>query len=141
MREEQNEILAKIRAENLATKRMVESKLDKLKKDSMESMENRIKAVRDEFILEIGQMQTKLDNFEATTKSHDELIRRLNEAHGAGQVTAREPYETQVSLIASYIPYQQGEDIQKKMEEMIHVHLELPNEKIVRDRVITGRQV
>ena len=132
MREEQNKTLAKIRAENLATKRMVESKLDKLKKDLMESMENRIKAVRDEFILEIGQMQTKLDNFVATTKSHDEHIRQINEAHGAGQVTAREPYEPQVSLIVSYIPYQQGEDIQKKMEEMIHVHLELLNEKIVR---------
>ena len=101
MREEQNKTMAKIRAENLATKRMVESKLDKLKKDLMESMENRIKAVRDEFILEIGQMQTKLDNFEATTKSHDELIRQINEAHGAGQVTAREPYEPQVSLIVS----------------------------------------
>ena len=130
MREEQNKTLAKIHAENLATKRMVESKLDKLKKDLMESMENRIKAVRDEFILKIGQMQTKLDNFEAKTKSHDELIRQINEAHGAGQVTAREPYEPQVSLIVSYIPYQQGEDIQKKMEEMIHVHLEPPNEKI-----------
>ena len=47
-------------------------------------------------------------------------------------MTAREPYEPQVSLIVSYIPYQQGEDIQKKMEEMIHVHLELPNMKIVR---------
>ena len=113
MHEEQNKTLAKIRAVNLATKRMVESKLDKLKKDLMESMENRIKAVKDEFILEIGQMQTKLDNFEATTKSHDELIRQINEAHGAGQVTAREPYKPQVSLIVSYIPYQQREDIQK----------------------------
>ena len=102
-------------------------------------MENRIKAVRDEFILEIGQMQTKLDNFEATTKSHDKLIRQLNEVHSARQVTVREPYEPQVSLIASYIAYQaqvqvqvqQGENIEKKMEEMKHVHLELPNEKIV----------
>ena len=76
-------------------------------------MENRLKEVRNEFILEIGQMQTKLYNFEAKTKSHDELIRQKNAAHGAGVVIAREPYKPLVSLIASYIPYQQGEDIQK----------------------------
>ena len=68
MREEQNKTLAKIRAENLATKPMVESKLGKRKKKLMEAMDNRIKAVKDEFILEIGQMQTKLGNFVAKTK-------------------------------------------------------------------------
>ena len=48
-------------------------------------MDNRIKAVRDEFILEIGQMQTKLGNFEAKTKWCAHERNRLDAAKLAQQ--------------------------------------------------------
>ena len=128
MRKEQNEALAHIKSEQTATKKMFESKLDKLKKELLESMIGRIKAVKDECILEVSKLDKRLDDFETKTKAHDELVRQLQETHGTGYKTSFEP---QVSIIVSNVPYQEGEDIREKMKEMINTHLVLPNEHII----------
>ena len=51
---------------------MFESKLDKLKKELLESMIGRIKAVKDECILEVSKLDKRLDDFETKTKAHDD---------------------------------------------------------------------
>ena len=91
-------------------------------------MIGRIKAVKDECILEVSKLDKRLDNFETKTKAHDELVRQLQETHGTGYKTSFEPL---VSIIVSNVPYQEGEDIREKMKEMITTHLVLPNEHII----------
>ena len=54
---------------------MFESKLDKLKKELLESMIGRIKAVKDECILEVYKLDKRLDDFETKTEAHDEQVR------------------------------------------------------------------
>ena len=57
MRTEQHDTLESIKNEQISTKRMFESKIDRLKKDLTETMGNKIKLVHDEFLISTANLQ------------------------------------------------------------------------------------
>ena len=130
MRTEQHDTLESNKNEQISTNRMFESKIDRLKKDLTETMENKIKLVHDGFLISTANLQNQLDNFKTKCNAHDELLRQMQETGGAGY---RTEYETDVTVLISSVPFQQDENIQQKMTELIYEHLQLPREiKIIR---------
>ena len=89
-----------------------------------------MKLVHDEFLIFTANVQNQQDNFKRKCNAHDELLRQMQETGDAGY---RTEYDPDATVIMSSVPFQQDENIQQKMTELIYDHLQLPREiKIIR---------
>ena len=129
MRDEQKKALQDINDEQKATKDMFGRELEKLKKELIDSIERKIKIVKDEIMSKVTGMQQKLKEFEKTVHAQDAIIKQLSEGN---TIQTAVPFYPDVTIIARNVRYHEGENITQKINDIIHTHLELPHEEVIR---------
>ena len=129
MRDEQKKALQDINDEQKATKDMFGRELEKLKKELIDSIERKIKTVKDEIMSKVTGMQQKLKDFEKTVHAQDAIIKQLSEGN---TIQTAVPFYPDVTIIARNVRYHEGENITQKINDIIHTHLELPHEEVIR---------
>ena len=118
MRDEQKKALQDINDEQKATKDMFGRELKKLKKE-----------LKDEIMSKVTGMQQKLKDFEKTVHAQDAMIKQLSEGNTTQTAV---PFYPDVTIIARNVRYHEGENITQKINDIIHTHLKLPHEEVIR---------
>ena len=73
-------------------------------------------------------MQQKLKDFEKTVHQ-DAIIKQLSEGN---TIQTAVPFYPDLTIIAWNARYHEGENITQKINDIIHTHLELPHEVVIR---------
>lgn len=100
----------------------VDNKLKELDKSLCAKFDTKVKEIRDSFDLEVGQLVSRLERLE------DKVIDR-----------ASDPYDPEVTICASDVPFEENEDIVTKVIKLVHEDLGLVNVTVVRAIRLTSR--
>ena len=112
-------------------KKTLEKKIDKLRNDLLENMNSKITALRNEITLDLGRETTRIDSVLNTIQS---IQQRLENVENSGPATLGNDNVTQaasdvrkdplndcsVTVIATNIPFNEGEDILQKATNLLH---------------------
>jgi len=110
-------------------KRMFESKLDKMKTDLMQNIDSRVSALRDEFSLEIGRenrrvddilrtvqsLQTKIDNLESQDRPAPENM----DTDNGQRYRPSQHDDNDRGIMVSGIPFTEGEELLQKVKDVL----------------------
>ena len=109
MEADSNEMLMLLRKLEAGQKGL-ESKVDKLRNDIMKSVDSQLKKIRDEFVLDIARLDTKLTGLE-------NLVERQHENRNGAEVNPLD--DNELCIIAANIPAEVDEDLHWKVSEIV----------------------
>lgn len=129
--------MADMRKSQEGLKKMVESKIDKLRTDLLENIDGKVRALRDELSTDIGMqtaridrmmttvqsMQTRIESLETNSSGHNgnNSTQDLNDDRLDGHIMRHgNPLDDpELTITASGIPYQEGENLVQKAEDIM----------------------
>ena len=110
-------------------KLMFESKLDKMRNELMGSIDSKVQSLRNEIALEIGRENTRIDTILNTIQSMQSRLDTLEQSNGSTSTQdnsnqarfrpASNSDDSDISIIASGLPQQNGEDLLRKVKGLI----------------------
>ena len=110
-------------------KLMFESKLDKMRNELMGSIDSKVQSLRNEIALEIGRENTRIDTILNTIQSMQSRLDTLEQSNGSTSTQdnsnqarfrpASNSDDSDISIIASGLPQQNGEDLLRKVKDLI----------------------
>ena len=108
---------------------MFESKLDKMRNELMGSIDSKVQSLRNEIALEIGRENTRIDTILNTIQSMQSRLDTLEQSNGSTSTQdnsnqarfrpANNSDDSDISIIASGLPQQNGEDLLRKVKDLI----------------------